>query len=444
MTMDVRQLLYFAPREESRVLKPYLESTGWQVLTAEDETQAKHIIGERDVNVALVPLCNTSQLSDVGQPWLEDDQLRWIALTPSAAPHDPQMASAIAEYFYDFHTLPVDLTRLEFSLGHADGMARLNRGRTLNQDVYDEYEMVGAGEAMKSLFAAIRKVATVDAPVLITGESGTGKELAARAIHERSIRAAGPFVAVNCGALPPSLIQSELFGHEKGSFTGAHQRKIGFVEKAQGGTLFLDEIGDLPLELQINLLRFLQEQTIDRVGGHEPVRVDARVIAATNVNLEQAVDGKRFREDLYYRLNVLSIKMPPLRERGQDTEILAKFFFHKFAGERRHKINGFSTKALQVINSYDWPGNVRELINRVRRAVVMTERSLIQPADLGLSLCDITSSVVSLEKARDDAEISAIHAALKRTRNNVSRAAQSLGVSRVTLYRLMSKHNISL
>ncbi len=441
--MDVRQLVYFAPHDEAQALIPQLDAAGWKVHTTASEEQAMGLIEQNDITVGLVPLLEAEQLYLAVRPWSDCDRLAWIALIPQHVHADPQFWPTIGAYFFDFHTLPIDFPRLQVILGHADGMARILRQQQENNDKrFSDYEMVGESEVMKTLFTAIRKVASVDAPVLISGESGTGKELAARAVHERSMRATGPFVAVNCGALPSTLIQSELFGHEKGAFTGADQRKIGFIEKAQGGTLFLDEMGDLPLDLQANMLRFLQEQTIERVGGREPIKVDVRIVAATNINLEQAVAERRFREDLYFRLHVLSLTMPPLRERGPDVELLARFFFHKFAKEQHSVVKGFSAKALQALRDHDWPGNVRELINRVRRAIVMTEHRLIRPTDLGLDTRGMPITGFALEQARIDAEIRAIRASLKAANNNISHSARMLGISRVTLYRMMAKHNI--
>jgi DNA-binding NtrC family response regulator len=251
-------------------------------------------------------------------------------------------------------------------------------------------------------------------------------------------------MAVNCGALPANLIQSELFGHEKGAFTGAHQRKIGRIEAAAGGTIFLDEIGDLSLDLQVNLLRFLQAKTIERVGGTQSLQVDVRVIAATHVDLERAVAEGRFREDLYYRLNVLHLRVPALRERENDIELLARFFFEKFAKEKNPQVRGFSQQALQVMNTYAWPGNVRELINRIRRAMVMCENRLMTPGDLGLERRSARRTIRTLVGARAAAEKEAIQYALRHTGNNVSRAARELRISRVTLYRLIEKYSIAL
>ncbi|MBI5165471.1 MAG: sigma-54-dependent Fis family transcriptional regulator, partial [Magnetospirillum sp.] len=308
-----------------------------------------------------------------------------------------------------------------------------------------EPPMVGTSPAMQRLAETIRKVAATDAPVLVAGESGTGKELAAIAIHQRSIRALGPFVPINCAALPKTLIASELFVHEKGGFTCADQRLIGRLHAADTGTVFLDEIGDLPLDLQAHLLRFLQESTIDRLGGHQPIKVDVRVIAATNVPLRKAVADGRFREDLFFRLNVLTLTLPPLRERGEDIDLLAAHFTAKFAREAARPIRGLSPEAVGAIRRHPWPGNIRELIATMRRAVVMADGPWIQVADLGLPDGDDEDGpapATSLEAARRDLEEAMIRRSLAANRHNVKRTAETLGVSRVTLYRLMDKYGI--
>jgi DNA-binding NtrC family response regulator len=307
-----------------------------------------------------------------------------------------------------------------------------------------EPSMVGSSAAMQRLFDTIRKVAATEAPVLITGESGTGKELAAIAVHRRSGRSKGPFVPINCAALPKTLIASELFGHEKGAFTGADQRRIGRLQAADKGTVFLDEIGDLPLDLQAHLLRFLQESTIDRVGGIHPIKVDVRVIAATNVPLRKAVADGRFREDLFFRLNVLTIAMPPLRERGEDIDSLSSFFVTKFARETGKPIRGFAPESQALVRRYSWPGNIRELIATMRRAVVMADGPWIRPEDLAMPAeCDGGVAPASLESARREMEETLVRQALAVNRHNIKRSAEHLGVSRVTLYRLIEKYGIA-
>lgn len=306
--------------------------------------------------------------------------------------------------------------------------------------------MVGASPAMMRIFDSIRRFAATSAPVLITGESGTGKELVARAMHERSAWKNGPFVAINCGAIPTTLISSELFGYEKGAFTGAVARKIGRIEAAENGTVFLDEIGDLPLETQVHLLRFLQEKTIERVGSCKSIMTNTRVIAATNINLRQAVAERRFREDLYYRLNVLTLALPPLRERGDDVQLLAKFFLQRFAEELGRPDLVLSPAAEAYIGSYPWPGNVRELIACIRRAAVMADGAAIEIPDLGLVPAPKAppGETQDLLKARADTEVQLVRQTLERNRFNIKRSAKDLQISRMTLYRLIQKHGIAI
>ena len=303
--------------------------------------------------------------------------------------------------------------------------------------------IIGQSSSLRDLFKVITKVAPTDSTVLVTGESGTGKEVLVRALHANSLRADKPFIPINCGAIPRELLESELFGHEKGAFTGAHQRKIGRIEAANGGTLFLDEIGDLPMELQANLLRFLQEKHIERVGGSQPIPVDVRVLAATHVNLEAAVEKGAFREDLYYRLNVLQVVTAPLRERHGDVAMLANHFSRFYSQETGRRPRSFSEEALVAMGQHPWPGNVRELANRVRRGLVLAEGRQIEAIDLGLQGQQVISApMATLEDYKHRAERQALCDVLNRHSDNLSVAARVLGISRPTFYRLLHKHQI--
>jgi two-component system NtrC family response regulator len=299
--------------------------------------------------------------------------------------------------------------------------------------------MLGSSPSIQEVFASIRKVATTDVPVLILGESGTGKEMVARAIHQRSGRKDGPFIAINCGAIPENLLESELFGHERGAFTGAHAQRKGRIEHADKGTLFLDEVGELPLALQVKLLRFVQEQSIERIGGRSTIQVNTRVVAATNVDLKKAMIDGRFREDLYYRLAVVSVKLPPLRDRIPDVPLLAKAFLQKFGAQQNRASLDFSAKALRAIQRHGWPGNVRELENRVKRAVIMAEGRHVSPADLELTDGTDAAEIITLKQARETAEREVVTSAMQRSNGKISRAAEDLGISRPTLYELLEK-----
>jgi two-component system, NtrC family, response regulator len=305
-------------------------------------------------------------------------------------------------------------------------------------------EMIGTSASIRAVFDVIRKVAQTDMPVLISGETGTGKELTARAIHERSRCKQGPFVPINCGAIPETLLESELFGHERGAFTGAIQQKKGKLEAAVGGTLFLDEVGDLLPSLQVKLLRFLQDGIIERIGGQQTLRVHARMIAATNVDLKAAIKSKRFREDFYYRMGVLRIHLPPLRERGEDIALMAMNFLKQAAAFHGKPIRGYTPEAIEAIRVYSWPGNVRELNNRIKRAVVMAEGSEITPRDLDLT-CEAPLSVDSLDSLRvahRRIEVELLVKAISLHHGNLSRVARDLDVSRSTLYRKLRAYNL--
>jgi len=353
---------------------------------------------------------------------------------------------AVGQGAYDFFYKPIEIEELKVVLRRAFHVSQLEREhQELQKRVTgDSFEgMLGTCEKIQEVFAMIRKVSTTDAPILIEGESGTGKELVARAIHQRSIRKDGPFVVINCSAIPENLLESELFGHEKGAFTGAHLQRKGRFELAHGGTLFLDEIGDLSLPLQVKLLRFLQEQVIERVGGRKEITVDTRVLAATNRDLKEGMENGSFREDLYFRLGVILISLPPLRERDGDIILLAKAFLNYYAEENKKKLSGFTNQALQAIERYKWPGNVRELENRIKRAVIMAVGKKINPIDLELEVPSPKYESMSLKEAREALEKKLIVKALAQNKGNITKTAAELGVSRPTLYDLMQKAGIT-
>jgi transcriptional regulator with PAS, ATPase and Fis domain len=344
------------------------------------------------------------------------------------------------------------LTRLEATISEAN-VARPTEGGdrpAVAPSGEIKSELVGQSMAIRRVGDLLRRFAQTDEPVLITGESGTGKELAARAIHDNSRRRGARFVAVNCAAIPPNLVASELFGYEKGAFTGAAARTKGQIEHANGGTLFLDEIGDMPVDMQGHLLRFLQEGQIVRVGGRETISVDVRVVSATNVRLEQAIAEARFREDLYYRLNVLTVPLPPLRERREDIELLAHHFLRQAAAQQGREITAFTPEALQMLCRYDWPGNVRELMSVIRRAVVIGNEAQVVAGDLvGFANAVQTRGVTPTAPAPrpppcSEAEREVLVRVLSETGENITLTAQQLGVSRVTLYRMLHRHSIAL
>jgi two-component system NtrC family response regulator len=358
----------------------------------------------------------------------------------------PKAVAAIESGAYDFIEKPVQLDVLKVVLQRAAYLSSLEQhNRHVRDQIGDkEFEgLVGTSARMQEVFRMIRRVGPSDVPVLITGESGTGKELVARAIHNQSLRKEAPFVAINCGAIPEALLESELFGYEKGSFTGAAQQKKGRIEYAQGGTLFLDEIGDIPLGLQVKLLRFLQDHEIHRLGGKEAIPVDVRILAATNVDLQKAILEGRFREDLYYRLCVITIVVPPLNQRGDDIALLARSFMERFAEEQQKPVKGFTPQAQEALMAYQWPGNVRELENRVKRAVLMAEGRYITPMNLALEGDDTSEEeALTLKASRQRREKDLVRLALEKTDGNVSRAAVELGISRPTLYQLLTRYGL--
>ena len=302
-------------------------------------------------------------------------------------------------------------------------------------------EFVGSSQGLLNVFSMIRKVAPTDIPVLITGESGTGKELTAMAIHERSQRRNKPFVTINCAAIPENLIESELFGHEKGSFTGAYSSKLGKFEYADGGTIFLDEIGELSLQLQSKLLRFLEDKIVERIGKNGGKKIDVRLVAATNKDLKNAIARGNFRKDLFYRLDVFNINLPPVRDRGDDKIILARYFLNKFSKEM-NLTKTLSTESIDAIKGHDWPGNVREIINKIRRSVVVSKELAITPQDMDLDVAVHTDVMTSLKEVRHSIEKQKLIEALKHCNNNISKVARVLGISRPSVYSLRKKYNI--
>jgi len=353
---------------------------------------------------------------------------------------------AVGQGAYDFFYKPIEIDELKVVLRRAFYVSQLEREHREAQHRLsgDSFEgMLGTSAKMQEVFATIRKISTADVPVLIEGESGTGKELVAHAIHQLSPRKDGPFVVINCGAIPENLLESELFGHEKGAFTGAHIQRKGRFELADGGSLFLDEIGELSLPLQVKLLRFLEEQVIERIGGRKRIEVDVRILAATNKDLKAAMKDGSFREDLYFRLGVVFISLPSLREREGDTMLLAKTFLNRYAEENRKKVTGFTKEARAAVEEYEWVGNVRELENRIKRAVIMAEGIKLNPADLEMEVPKLEYDGMSLKEARDTLEKELIKKALFRNQGNITKAAKELDISRPTLYDLMEKAGIS-
>jgi two-component system, NtrC family, response regulator len=341
---------------------------------------------------------------------------------------------------YDFHQKPVDLDVLRLMIARAANLHALETENRHLQDLSPRTPVdgiVAASPQMTRVLRTIEKIAPTNVAVLLLGESGTGKEVLAQAVHRLSARAKKPFVAINCAAIPETLLESELFGHEKGAFTGAVKQTIGKIEGANGGTLFLDEIGDVPLPMQVKLLRFLHDQVIERVGGHRPIQVDVRIVCATNQDIDHLIGTGRFREDLYYRLNEVRVNVPPLREREGDSVVLANFFLKKFNEQFDRNVKGFASDALTAITVHPWRGNVRELENRVKRAVVMAEGAAISAADLELAPAELPFGSLDLREARARAERGVIQMALAQSGGNLSRAAKLLGISRPTLYGLL-------
>jgi two-component system, NtrC family, response regulator len=444
------KLLIVDDDEEIRAQMKWALNKDYEIFLAEDRASALAIFNEQRPLVALLDLGlpphpgnpeeGLAALSDMlGQ------QLFAKIIIISGQGEKVDALKAINAGAYDFLSKPVDVEELKVILKRTFYVAGLERDyRELQQQFQaDTFEgMLGTSSKMQTVFSTIRKVATSDAPVLVLGESGTGKEMVALGIHRRSPRKDGPFVAINCSAIPEILLESELFGHKKGSVTAAHVQRKGRIETAAGGTLFLDEIGELPALLQVKLLRFLQEGTIEHVGGRQEIRVDTRVVAATNVDLEKAITEQKFREDLFYRLAVVVINLPALRDRENDIQLVAQEFLRRSAAKSGKEGLAFGPDALRALMKHSWPGNVRELENRVKRAVIMADGKRLSAADLELQAIGGVHSQTTLREARESLERELVLRALNRSGGKIAPAAIELGISRPTLYELMEKLGI--
>ena len=354
---------------------------------------------------------------------------------------------AIASGAYDFYAKPVDIDELGLIVARAFHLHAIERDNARLAQAPDSARLLGgiisAAPEMLRTVRTVERVASADVSVMLLGASGTGKELLARGLHDASTRRDGAFVAINCAAIPENLLESELFGHEKGAFTGAVKTTEGKIEQAQGGSLFLDEIGDVPLALQVKLLRFLQERTIERVGGRRGIQVDTRVVCATHRDIDAMVAEGSFREDLYYRLAEIVVRIPSLAERPGDASLLARAFVKRFAASMRSDVTGLAPDALAALDAWSWPGNVRELENRIKRAVIMADGKLVTAADLDLGSDMRDDDPINLKSVREAADRKAIARAVARTDGNISAAAKLLGISRPTLYDLLKSYDIT-
>jgi len=426
----------------------------FEVLIAGDRKEALKIIAKEHPSVATV---------DLGLPPDADGSTEGLATVEdilSIAPNTKVIVvsgnedrsnavKAVATGAYDFYQKPIDselLNQIVTRAYHVFELEEDNRRLAMEHIDVPMEGMITSSPQMQSVCQRVEKVAPSDATVLLLGDSGTGKEVCARALHGKNPSITGRFVAINCAAIPENLLESELFGYEKGAFTGATKTTLGKIEYAEGGTLFLDEMGELPMPLQAKLLRFLQERVVERIGGREEIPVNVRVICATHQDLEDKIEKKEFREDLYYRINEIPINIPPLKDRDGDALLLARSFFEQMNKDQGKKLKGFTKDALTAIEAHKWPGNVRELKNRIKRAVIMADGRQITAADLELKQTDDETETNSfnLREIRESAERKVITKALNHTNGKVSPAAELLGVSRPTLYDLIQKLNIQI
>jgi two-component system NtrC family response regulator len=444
------RLLIVEDDEDIRAQMRWALADDYEVALAADRESAVAAFAEHQPVVTVLdlglpprPSDPTEGLATLGALLASDPKARIVVATGQGEKQNA--LDAIGGGASDFFSKPVDLDTLRLVLRRHAYVAGLEREHQIEHDerTTTAFEgMLGASPAMTTVFTLVTKTAPTSAPVLILGESGTGKEMVAQALHRQSPKRNGPFVALNCSAIPENLLESELFGHERGAFTGAHAMRKGLIESAAGGTLFLDEIGELPAPLQVKLLRFLQEKKFQRVGGRQEMASDARVISATNANLQEAVANGTFREDLYFRLAVVVIKVPPLRERGDDVTLIARDFLKRYGQEHGKTRLTFAPDAIRALCRHSWTGNVRELQNRVNRAVIMADGRRVTADDLELTHAVDTEAPPTLRSVREQAEREMVVGALRRHRGKIAAAASELGISRPTLYELMEKLGI--
>jgi two-component system NtrC family response regulator len=424
----------------------------YEVITASDRSAAIDLLRSEEPPVVTLDLGLPPDPNGVSEGFATLEKI--LSLKPEtkvivASGHGARESAlrAIASGAYDFYQKPVDIDQLGLIVRRAFQLHGIEtENRRLGERAGEEDRVLGTmittAPEMLKVARTIERVANADVSVMLLGASGTGKELLARGLHSASRRSAGGFVAINCAAIPENLLEAELFGYEKGAFTGAIKTTEGKIELAQGGTLFLDEVGDIPLTLQVKLLRFIQERTIERIGGRKPIPVDTRIVCATHQDLPLMIKSGSFREDLYYRLAEIVVRIPSLAERPGDPILLAKHFLHIFSREMNPQVKGLSPGALAAIDRWPWPGNVRELENRMKRAVIMADGKLIGAEDLDLEQGDEEALPVNLKSAREQADRRAIRQALARSENNISNTAKLLGISRPTLYDLLKQYGL--
>jgi two-component system NtrC family response regulator len=424
----------------------------YEVLIASDRNQAIDLLRSEEPSVVTLDLGLPPDPNGVTEGFATLEKI--LSLKPEtkvivASGHGARESAlrAIASGAYDFYQKPVDIDQLGLIVRRAFQLHGIEiENRRLEEQGGEDRTVLGsmitAAPEMLKVARTIERVANTGVSVMLLGASGTGKELLARGLHSASNRSGRGFVAINCAAIPENLLEAELFGYEKGAFTGAIKTTEGKIELAHGGTLFLDEVGDIPLPLQVKLLRFLQERVIERIGGRKPIAVDTRIVCATHQDLPEMIKAGSFREDLYYRLAEIVVRIPSLSERHGDAVLLAKHFLHRFAREMNPQVKGFTPAALAAIDAWPWPGNVRELENRLKRAVIMADGKLVTAEDLDLEEKEEEGLPLNLKAARETADRRAIRQALARSENNISNTAKLLGISRPTLYDLLKQYGL--